>query len=954
MPPEKISQLIERFASNLETYKQDTYNETQLRHEFVDPFLESLGWDVNNQRGNLFGYQDVLHEDRVRVGRALKAPDYGFYIGKNRHFFLEAKKPAIALKYDGNAAFQLRSYAWSAKLPVSILTNFAEFAVYDGRILPDATDHVSKGRLLYLTFQDYPAQWDTLAEIFSRDAVANGSLQRYIATQKVAQGMLEVDVAFLMEIEGWRSDLASNIHLLNHNLNEIQINTTVQQTIDRLVFLRICEDRGLETYGRLLALQNGGNIYGRLTDLFRQADDRYNSSLFHFTVEANRAEEPDSLSLQLLVSDEAIKKILDKLYNGPYRFDYIPTEILGQVYEQFLGKVINLRAGYPTVEEKPEVKKAGGVYYTPTYIVEYIVEQTVGQLLAESTEFPPTLHVLDPACGSGSFLLGAYQYLLDWYLAYYMAHEPEQWSRHVPPPICETIGEVRWRLTIEERKRILLAHLHGVDIDHYAIEVTKLSLLIKVLEGETEETIRHLPRLKERVLPDLGRNVKCGNSLIGQDIYESVPQIGTIDAMELYRINAFDWIIEFAEIMQAGGFNVVMGNPPYVRAARVKTEKEYYKQKFSAAHGAYDIYVLFIEQALALARENGLVGLITPNKYFVADYAKKIRQQLLHHASIVEIADLGKCKSVFATALISTAITILAKAKPADHMRLKILNDDNVQEIADVPSRVVPISEIVTKDELIRVYQTVTTNSILEKITAQSEPLSQVAQVRTGVMGFDYWAMDRFIADSYDGRRIATNSYLDRYKFLWGKKVNLYKREVFAPRLSPTCDILSENTLALFAQQKIVVRGVARRLTAMLDEEGIGLLVAVHSVIGEKYDNKFLLGLLNSKLCNWIHLVQFYSARIPEGSLRYPVSFFNNLPIRIVDFNNPTDNGTYRHMIGLVERMIELHHQLDSASLSQAITVLKRQIEATDRQIDSLVYKLYGLTAEEIKIVEGK
>jgi len=158
------------------------------------------------------------------------------------------------------------------------------------------------------------------------------------------------------------------------------------------------------------------------------------------------------------------------------------------------------------------------------------------------------------------------------------------------------------------------------------------------------------------------------------------------------------------------------------------------------------------------------------------------------------------------------------------------------------------------------------------KMYERSELLSKVAQVRTGVMGFDYWAMDKYISDKNKGRRIATNSYIDRYTFLWGKKVNLYKRSVFEPRLAK-CDVLNENTLTLFASKKVVVRGVARRLTAMLDEEGIGILVAVHSVIGERYDNRFLLGLLNSKLFNWLHTIQFYSARIPEGSLRDAVPF---------------------------------------------------------------------------------
>jgi hypothetical protein len=183
------------------------------------------------------------------------------------------------------------------------------------------------------------------------------------------------------------------------------------------------------------------------------------------------------------------------------------------------------------------------------------------------------------------------------------------------------------------------------------------------------------------------------------------------------------------------------------------------------------------------------------------------------------------------------------------------------------------------------------------------------------VMGFDYWAMDECISDDNIGRRIATNSYVGRYQFLWGKRVRLYKREVFEPRLSSDCKALNENTLELFASRKIVVRGVARKLTAMLDEEGVGILVAVHSVIGKRYENKFLLGLLNSKLFNWIHVVQYYSARIPEGSLRYPSSFLGDLPIRTIDFSDREDVARHDRMVELVEWMLELHERLAGAKI---------------------------------------
>jgi hypothetical protein len=453
----------------------------------------------------------------------------------------------------------------------------------------------------------------------------------------------------------------------------------------------------------------------------------------------------------------------------------------------------------------------------------------------------------------------------------------------------------------------------------------------------------------ERVLPDLGNNIKCGNSLIGYDFFEGqlLP-----DEEEQTRINPFNWRGEFKEVFAKNGFDAVIGNPPYIRTLLLEESKEYFKKSYKSAMGAYDIYVLFLEKALDITRQSGLTGFITPNKYFVADYASKIREVLLTKARLISIADLGKCKSVFEGASISTAITIYSKDTPSNSIDIKIMSDETVRDIDKVPFDNVPVNQIVTPEQMIQVYADVETNSVLKKLHKVSEPLSSVADVRTGVMGFDYWAMDKFISDKNRGIRIATNSYLDRYEFLWGKKVNLYKRIVFDPKLDPNCNILSDNTINLFHSKKIIIRGVAKRLTAMRDDEGVGMLVAVHSVIGVKYSDTFLLGLINSKLFNWIHIIQFYSARIPEGSLRYPISFLSGLPIRKIDFENPSDKSMHDKITVLVEQMIALHKNIAKAKSPPEKERIEHQIEDTDKAIDTIVYALYGLSDEEIKIVE--
>ena len=244
--------------------------------------------------------------------------------------------------------------------------------------------------------------------------------------RKGKKGTATVDEAILADIEEWRDALAKNLALRNPTLSVEELNVAVQRTIDRILFLRICEDRGIEQYGCLQSLLERPGIYQQLLELFHRADTKYNSGLFHFNAEAEWDEMPDSLTPGLLVDDVVLKKIIKRLYypESPYEFSVISPVILGQVYEQFLGKVIRLTEGHQArVEYKPEVKKAGGVYYTPQYIVDYIVQHTVGELVKGKTprEVAP-LRVLDPACGSGSFLIGAYQYLLDWHLDWYIHH----------------------------------------------------------------------------------------------------------------------------------------------------------------------------------------------------------------------------------------------------------------------------------------------------------------------------------------------------------------------------------------------------------------------------------------------------------------------------------------------------------------------------------------------------
>ncbi|MFZ1903375.1 MAG: type I restriction enzyme HsdR N-terminal domain-containing protein [Methanoregula sp.] len=362
--PQAVLDLVQRYEFNRPVYHKGQKNETELRREFLDPFFRALGWDVDNNKSWSEAYKEVAHEDPIRIRGQTKHIDYSFRVGGARKFICEAKKPAVALKDDLDAALQLRRYAWNAGLKLSILTNFEEFAVYDCNVPLRKEDTAATARIAYFPYTEYEKRWDRIATVFSPEGIQKGSFDKYVATNGEKHGTAGVDEKFLEDIENWRLLLARNIALRNIGLSQEEVNTAVQLIIDRIIFLRICEDRGIEHYETLHALSHNEGVYARVCDLFRLADDKYNSGLFHFAEEPGRDEIPDTLTPTLVIDDSVLKTIIRRLYypESPYEFSVIPAEILGQVYEQFLGKVIKLSASHRAdVEDKPEVRKAGGV-----------------------------------------------------------------------------------------------------------------------------------------------------------------------------------------------------------------------------------------------------------------------------------------------------------------------------------------------------------------------------------------------------------------------------------------------------------------------------------------------------------------------------------------------------------------------------------------------------------------
>ncbi len=937
--PAEVLRLVETFDRNIETYKGTNYNETQVRHEFIDPFFTALGWDVNNTGGLAEAYKDVIHEDSIRIGSALKAPDYCFRIGGTRKFFIEAKKPSINIKNEPHPAFQLRRYAWSAKLPLSILTDFEEFAVYDCRTRPVKTDRASTARILYIKYTEYIDRWNEIAGIFSKDAILKGSFDKY-AVSKRKKGTAEVDTAFLTEIEGWRDVLAKNIALRNPSITNRQLNFAVQRTIDRIIFLRIAEDRGIEKYAQLQSILNGHNTYERLFTIFKHADDRYNSGLFHFTPEPGRTDY-DDLSSTLSIDDKPLKDIIKSLYypDCPYAFSVLPAEILGQIYEQFLGKVITLTTGHRAkIDDKPEVKKAGGVYYTPAYIVDYIVKNTVGKLLENKTPATASkLKILDPACGSGSFLIGAYQHLLDWHLKYYTENDPKKYLKSKQPKLYET-AKKELRLTVAERKRILTNNIFGVDIDTQAVEVTKLSLLLKVLEGERQLVLFH----RERALPDLSTNIKCGNSLIGPDFYKN-QQLTMFDEEEQYKINAFDWKTEFPEILnrKTPGFDAIIGNPPWGQkgVSWDNDTKLYLRNNYTSVSGILDIFRPFVERGIILTRFTGMFGFVLPDIVLLKDY-EDTRKFILEKLTITKIDWWGMS---FASAVID-ASTIIGHKKTAPQNHLVAVN------VHDLES---PISHKLLQSDfkknprcVFNLFLTKEKRKTLEELKNYPK-VGDLFEIHEGVHSGNI-RKELFVDEPVDDtcqQLLFGRDEITPYHLKWNGR---YIRLSVMPENKSKKRYANSGRPEWYAQEKVLVRRTGDFVLAALDSENryaSNNFFILFPKTTSSLDLAGLCAVLNSKIATW-----YFRTIEPRKGRVFAELKIKNLRVLPIPSSALTPNGC-EQLNKLARQRIEHAKKIFEAKTSQDKNVITRICYHLDQKIDEHVIRLFDIELpHELKI----
>jgi len=1003
----KVKELVDTFKANEARYLSPDYQEAEARKDFIDKFWIALGWDV---------YHDVQtnpYEQEVKVERGLSAggqrrADYAFFLAPNfrdARFFVEAKKPSVEIGTKENH-FQVIRYGWNSKTPLAVLTDFEQFHILDCRYKPDIATALDRAVAKY-HYSQY-AERDMFAQIywlFSREAVAAGSLEKRAAELREPRGKTakrglfpavaqSIDESFLQELDEHRSALAHAFKSRNPRLDSETLTEITQRALDRLVFLRFLEDKGIESHRLVEKFCEKSEAWEHFITASRRLDGIYNGIVFkqHAILDASGFH----------VDADAFADVCKSLAhaNSPYDFNVIPIHILGSIYERFLGKVIVATDKRVRVEDKPEVRKAGGIYYTPEYIVRYIVENTVGKLIAgKSPKQIAEMRFADIACGSGSFLLGIYDLLLRYHGNYYNAH-----PKKARKGDCIEHDGKRY-LSLRKKREILLNNIYGVDIDAQAVEVCQLSLYLKLLQDETTASAHeHQLEFHETLLPPLNKNIVCGNSLIGTDILEGQLFAGD----EERKLNPMNFEDAFPEVMKAGGFDAIVGNPPYVRQEGLKDTKDYFEKHYESFASMADLYTYFMERAVRLLRQDGRFAYIVSSSFLRTTYAEALRETLKKHAAVLRLVDFGG-HAIFADAK-DTYVCIPILAKTLQPTRIEISKVSNIkpdvidQEMAksdyNIPNERFSreawslrsdaedtlFAKIMAKGKPLgkyingRMYYGIKTGFneafIITRaqrkalIKASSKNAEFIKPCRGGEDCRDYLIEPREMymivvpcGVSRAGMALKRATVNEADAWAWFKATyaslashfDLFSKSLRARQdmgefwweLRP-CDYYS-----VFEQPKIVFPDICKHPRFCYDDSGLYLTNTAYALgTGDKY----LLGVLNSRLF-WFAISNIsipFGVRAGEFRYRLIYQYMEKVPIRIPNLSDADDKAHHDEIVQKVEAMLEAKKQLAKAKTDKDKTYYENKCAGLDHQIDRLVYDLYGLTDKEIAIVERR
>ena len=1004
-----LARLVARFSSQLPFHASPEYSEAKLREDFLNPFFAALGWDVGNRKALIHTEREVDVEVRTAFSGRQRRADYVFRVARVEWFTCEAKKPSESLH--GGHAYQAKSDAYARGIPFAVLSDFEETRLYVVGARPRRSDPVTMGQWRHLRFDQYVDHASEIWDLLAYPNVRDGSIGRLLeslpkkpARAKAGQGYVirpdrsrSLDAEFLAFLDDARQRLGSD--LLRHNqrddlLVDNRLNEAAQRILDRLVFLRICEDRAIDT-GTLLSsllrewwnqrdarprLRRGpldtrrvvppatgsgnappgppdvlaeeppheryapldeGGLYRVLVGHFRALDHRpasyqpfLNGQLFkpHFSEE-------------LVVGDEWLANFIDHLCDEDegYNFADIKVEILGDAYERFLGKVLRPQGRGATIEEKPEVRKAGGVYYTPRYIVDDIVEETVGrQLAGKSAEETSRLRFLDPACGSGSFLIRVYERVMEHYLRLY-----DQGLREARAVGVEAAGRFlkahredfylddggNVRLTSRRKRRVLMDNVYGVDIDPKAVEVTQLSLYLKMLEGDNREILHRQSKQwfsRDPLLPSLERNILCGNSLVAADF--------SSDPAEIIRVNAFDWDIGFERIMASGGFDAVVGNPPYVpMETMLPSERAYYARSFPQLGRKFDTSVAFILAGLRLLKSTGLLGYISSTTWETGENYRGLRQHLFEKHGLRRLINLPF--DVFEDAYVETCVYVIGAQPEVEYLVANLPKKERIASLRGIEMTRVKTSLVTAAD-----YRVVLNPAAEALGRSLSDPSRFVAlgEITLSTQGLAAGRFERQTNRPKDGDWMAFGESCQAFRYRFVLDAASFANMADKPSLKPF----------YAAGPKVLVRRVINRqdrLDAVFFDREMVFKKDLNPFVPivEGYEAKALVVLLNSRLISYLYMAA--SAIAARDDFRQTtLAELRRLPVPR-SISTPTVGARLGE---LADKMASLLSTPTPTSPVQA-AAMANAIRRTDREIDRLVYDLYGLTPEEVALVEG-
>ncbi len=646
---------------------------------WTEELLRIFGWKPEDPRQVRQEYRlteaEAHRQKHGEGGSVHNRPDYLLFVRGRPALFLETKRFSAMDHGEDHVAHQIRSYGWSKGLKLSYAFDVERLAVYDCRRPPDLFDEAGVDRLDVVSRSDYLARFDRLWDYLSRDAIEGGSLDRLFPDDKPPPGARPLDLDFEEKLSAWRRELAKVI--LRHGETDdakvrdsAVVSATTQRILDRIVFLRFCEALGLEELGTLSSYANDED--GFWPPFMKAHEERYrdvyDGVLFPLREDDDKTGIEHCLR-QWWLKGDVFKEITRTLYRWQYKFDEIPVELLGGIYERYLGKKLQIVGTRVDDTFKPEHQRTKGAVYTPPWIVDRVVRGALDPIaLGKDPEEILGLRVLDPACGSGSFLVGALDYLEERILGWFEAH-PRDARRDAFVSTAGVAPAVR-----SDVLRALAGNcVYGVDIDDVAVEVARMSLALRYAKRRAAELGATAPT---KLLAGIGRNVRQGNALVGA---EAVSKQGDLfGARDVAKLQPFVWedpASGFGAVMGEGGFHAVVGNPPYIEVKHYRKEQpELYKflkdggHYQTAAQGKTDIAMPFIERSVGLLRPGGRLGFIVQNRFFKTDYGSLARGFLARGRLLESIEDFRDLQ-IFAGRTTYTAILVLSKGKRAFRYR---------------------------------------------------------------------------------------------------------------------------------------------------------------------------------------------------------------------------------------------------------------------------------------------